>query len=365
LKSVFSLIAAITLAPVFYFLPFGGDLYLKLSILGSALLLALAGGLVRPFTWVTGLELLVLAMCLTYFNAKFYLKRAKVHADQVALAEDNYLLENVETKPTDMVDGINETIGFYDLQAAAFDEGHCEQSFVLDEPDSDIEELKVKDGIEEKTSLDPSRKEAVSLDPSHLVETIQIPSMEEQSKEDALDFLVDEENWQQIRSQWNPIEYEEQVPEVLSVVAAEQREWVLNELILEEDPNDLELQENWIESVVTPLAGQAEETPNIEERQGGAASELFFNLVSEQLDWVKKHASLDHYEQAIRDYITTDLPDREYYMLSCKLRDLYLETAQLSKLKSLLQELKNRFYQVEYVMLEIDYYWKQTSTKDL
>lgn len=362
MKSVFSLIAAITLVPVFYFLPFGGDLHLKLSILGSALLLALAGGMVRPFTWVTGLELLVLAMCLTYFNAKFYLKRAKVHADQEVLAEDTYLLENVETKPTDMVVGINESIGFYDLQAAAFDEGQREQSFVLDEPDSDIEELKQKDDIEEELSLEPGSEEVVSLDPPQLMETIQISSMEEQSKEDVLDFLVDEENWQQIRSQWNPVENEEQIPEVSSEGVVEQREWLLDELILEEESNDLELQGNWNETVVAPLAGQAEETLNIEERQGTEISECFFNLVSEQLDWVKKHASLDHYEQAIKDYITTDLPDREYYMLSCKLRDLYLETAQLSKLKSLLQELKNRFYQVEYIMLEIDYYWKKTST---
>lgn len=362
MKSVFSLIAAITLVPVFYFLPFGGDLYLKLSILGSALLLALAADLVRPFTWVTGLELLVLAMCLTYFNAKFYLKRANIESDQEALAEDTYLLEDVETKPTDIVDGINESIGFHDLQAAAFDEGQREQSFVLDEPDSDIEELKLKDDIEEESSFDPNSKEAVSLDTSQLMETIQIPSMEEQSKEDALDFLVDEENWQQIRSQWNPVENEEQILEVSIEGAAEQREWVLDELILEEESNDLELQGNWNETVVAPLAGQAEETPDMEGKQGREISERFFNLVSEQLDWVKKHASLDHYEQAIKDYIITDLPDPEYYMLSCKLRDFYLETTQLSKLKSLLQELKNRFYQVEYIMLEIDYYWKKTST---
>jgi hypothetical protein len=385
LKYVFSLIAAIILFPILYYLPIKGSLPYKMGIVCSALILALIGHLAYPLTWLVGLEICILAACLAYFNLKLHWRSAEKQVDAYLSEDDLNSTEEMEILPKHLTDVISEPIVYQDLQAAAFDEGISEQSLDLVKPETGIEEREPQDEVQEDIthSLEIVIEDISHLPPLQSPEAAKVPSEELTPKEEPLDFLVDEENWQQIRSQWNTNENDEQDQGNLDEVALQQREWLLEDVSmeLEADTSDYMLQENEVttvealvlddfsevvdnlgETASEPIALDLEEMIIVEEEHNAVPNERFFSIIGEQLDWIRRHASGKAYEQAVIDYITTDLPECEYYMLVCKLRDHYLETAQFDKLKSLLQEMKNRFYQVDYIILEIDYYWRKTSS---
>lgn len=76
----------------------------------------------------------------------------------------------------------------------------------------------------------------------------------------------------------------------------------------------------------------------------------------QQLHWYKKKLSVEQYEQLIVNHAKEQLHDNDYYLFASMLRDHYIKTEQLDKLKSLLNRLKQRYHNKIIILKEITFF---------